>query len=205
MTRIFHHDTPPAQPGILRTSAAVWLEGVQALVQAACGSQQPAQPVTEHSRHFTASAVIFDPRTERVLLIDHKASGLRQFPGGHVDPDETGDEAAIREIREETGVEAFVWSPALPTVPGAARVHPVPFMTVEFAAPPKPHKGEPAHHHIDLLYTATADSAAPVTHQAAEVDGAHWVPLSDLATAAVRADVPPVAAAAWQALTGRTF
>ncbi|MFG1880752.1 NUDIX hydrolase [Micromonospora sp. NPDC049102] len=169
-------------------------------------SVRPTVPtVHAHSRHFTASAVVIDPATRRVLLIDHKASGLRQFPGGHVDPDETGDEAAIREIHEETGVVATVWTPGGYDVPGARRVHPVPFMVAEFVAPPKPHKGEPAHHHIDLLYIATADSTAPITTQPAEVDGAVWLPLDTLTTAAARADVPPVAAAAWQALTGQTL
>lgn len=157
--------------------------------------------VHEHTRHFTASAVVIDPATRQVLLIDHKASGLRQFPGGHVDPDETGDEAAIREIREETGVVATVWTPGGYTVPGARQVHATPFMVAEFPAPPKPHKGEPAHHHIDLLYIATADSTAPITTQPAEVDGAVWLPLDTLTTANVRADVPPVAAAAWRAMT----
>ncbi|WBB81286.1 NUDIX domain-containing protein [Micromonospora sp. WMMD882] len=157
------------------------------------------------SRHFTASAVVIDADARRVLLIDHKASGLRQFPGGHVDPDETGDEAAIREVREETGVIATVWTPTRFVVPGARRVHPTPFMVAEFPAPPKPHKGEPAHHHIDLLYIATADSSAPMTTQLAEVDGAVWLPLDNLAVAAVRADVPPVATAAWKALTGQTL
>ncbi|WP_229401896.1 NUDIX hydrolase [Micromonospora okii] len=158
--------------------------------------------VSSHSRHHTASAVVIDTAARRVLLVDHKASGLRQFPGGHVDPDETGDEAAIREVREETGVVATVWTPGGFVVPGARRVHPTPFMVAEFPAPPKPHKGEPAHHHIDLLYIATADSTAPTVAQLAEVDGAVWLPVDEL-PAAVRADVPSTVAATWQALTGQ--
>ena len=39
-------------------------------------------------RHFTASMVVIDTTTARVLLIHHNASGLLQFPGGHVDPNE---------------------------------------------------------------------------------------------------------------------
>ncbi len=41
-------------------------------------------PVTAASRHFTASAVVIDPARRLVLLIDHKLTGRRQFPGGHV-------------------------------------------------------------------------------------------------------------------------
>jgi 8-oxo-dGTP pyrophosphatase MutT (NUDIX family) len=164
-------------------------------------SDPTAPVVTTASRHFTATAAVFDLATRRVLLVDHKASGQRQFPGGHVDPDETGAEAAVREVAEETGVPITLWHPAGLVVPGG-QVHPNPFMTVEFPAPAKPHKNEPAHHHIDLLYLATADSTAPINRQVAEVDGVAWLPVDTLHTANVRPDVPPVTAMAWRALTG---
>ncbi|MGW4467449.1 NUDIX hydrolase [Micromonospora sp. NPDC004704] len=152
------------------------------------------------SRHFTASAAVFDVARGLVLLVDHKLTGRRQFPGGHVDADETGAEAAIREVLEETGVRALLWSPDALTVPGG-EWHTSPFMTVEFPAPADLEWGEPAHHHIDLLFLATADSTAPVTAQLDEVDGVAWLPVDTLPAANVRADVPPVAAAAWRALT----
>jgi 8-oxo-dGTP diphosphatase len=43
-----------------------------------------------------------------VLLIDHVKSGYWLFPGGHVTPGETLAEAAVREVREETGIEAEI-------------------------------------------------------------------------------------------------
>lgn len=49
------------------------------------------------------------PRDGRVLLVARGKEpnrGLWGFPGGHVELGETGLEAAIRELREETGVEA---------------------------------------------------------------------------------------------------
>lgn len=156
-------------------------------------------PVHAGSRHFTASAVVIDPVARLVLLVDHQATGRRQIPGGHIDPDETGDEAAIREVAEETGVHAMLWQPCRLYVPGA-RVHPVPLLVAEFPAPAKPHKGEPAHHHIDLLYVATADSTAPTTRQPGEVDAVVWQPINNLDLADVRADVPPVVALAWHLL-----
>lgn len=44
---------------------------------------------------------------EKVLLIDKKTGlgkGLVNAPGGHIEDDETADEAAVREFREETGL-----------------------------------------------------------------------------------------------------
>lgn len=157
--------------------------------------------VNESTRHFTASAVVIDPKRRLVLLVDHKAEGRRQLPGGHVDPDETGDETAIREVWEETGVHATIWQPPATPLP-YGRALPTPLMVAEFPAPAKPHKGEPAHHHIDLLYVATADSSAPLVHQPAEVDAAVWLPIDALDAASVRPDVPVAARAALAILNG---
>lgn len=156
--------------------------------------------ITERSRHFTASAVVIDLQRRMVLLVDHLASSQRQLPGGHVDPDETGHETALREVYEETGVHARLWAPQALTVPGGTWM-PTPWMVCEFPAPAKPHKGEPAHRHIDLLYLAVADSTAPLTTQPEEVAGAVWMPIDGLDAAAVRADVPVVVPMAWQRMT----
>jgi 8-oxo-dGTP diphosphatase len=54
-----------------------------------------------------ASAAIF--RGEEVLLIERgkgALKGLWSLPGGHIEPGETARAAAVREVREETGVEA---------------------------------------------------------------------------------------------------
>lgn len=54
-----------------------------------------------------AIAVLVDG--DRVLLAQRSKSpdrGLWGFPGGHVEPGETALEAARRELREETGLEA---------------------------------------------------------------------------------------------------
>jgi 8-oxo-dGTP diphosphatase len=58
-------------------------------------------------RHFTASAVVLDDAGQ-VLLVHHNKIGQWLYPGGHVDPDEDPAEAALREVREETGIEATV-------------------------------------------------------------------------------------------------
>jgi 8-oxo-dGTP pyrophosphatase MutT (NUDIX family) len=165
-------------------------------------THQTVSPVTEATRHYTASAVVIDLETAKVLLIDHQASGRQQLPGGHLDPDAAGHDAAIREIWEETGVRATLWTrPQALTIPGGTWL-PAPFMVVEFPAPPKPAKGEPAHSHIDLLYLTTADSTAAVTTQPAEVSGAVWLPIHELTAPAVREDVPVVVPIAWKHMTG---
>lgn len=62
--------------------------------------------VTDHP-HLAAIAVIV--RDTDVLLVQRSKNpdaGLWGFPGGHVELGETGLEAAVRELQEETGVLA---------------------------------------------------------------------------------------------------
>lgn len=64
----------------------------------------------------------------RILLISTQAGRRWQLPKGHIEPGETPEQAAVREVREETGVTGRVVAP-LPEVEywfvekGARRVH----------------------------------------------------------------------------------
>ncbi|MQY07641.1 NUDIX domain-containing protein [Actinomadura macrotermitis] len=73
-------------------------------------------------RHFTASTVVLDDRAERVLLIHHRKSDCRLYPGGHLEQDEGPAQAAVREVREECGIDL------LPAVPPFThpKIRPVP-------------------------------------------------------------------------------
>ncbi|MBT4209402.1 MAG: NUDIX domain-containing protein [Candidatus Komeilibacteria bacterium] len=42
---------------------------------------------------------------DKILFVLHTKLNLWLFPGGHIDPDETPDQAALREAMEETGLE----------------------------------------------------------------------------------------------------
>jgi 8-oxo-dGTP diphosphatase len=160
--------------------------------------------VTSTSRHLTASMVVIDPRSRTVLLVHHNATGLWLFPGGHLDPDETPAECAVREVREETGVHAVVFDDTGDTLPGMDW-HPSPWITAEIPAPAKPERpgkpAEPAHSHIDLLFIGTADSQTPVTVALDEVAAVRWLKVDCLAgLPGLRAEVPAVARAALRRL-----
>jgi 8-oxo-dGTP pyrophosphatase MutT (NUDIX family) len=63
------------------------------------------EPLSQESNsiHVTGSALVVGPRG--VVLLKHKRLGFWLQPGGHVDPGESPWVAALREAREETGLE----------------------------------------------------------------------------------------------------
>lgn len=89
----------------------------------------------------------------KVLLLKHKKLGLWLAPGGHIDEGETPDQAAMRELKEEAGLEADFVVPTRGPDPATGGV--------EFLHPPQHVQVEeiPNHnHHIDFVYFVRAKS-----------------------------------------------
>lgn len=143
-------------------------------------------------RHFTASAVTLDD-ANRVLLVHHNKIGLWLYPGGHVDPNETPAEAAVREVLEETGVQAAVIGE-----PGfthtAVQGHASPWAVIEMDVTDSK---VGTHRHIDFVYVCRA-TGTNLTAQLEEVSGARWVPVADVAGLPTPTELPELVAAAAQ-------
>lgn len=56
-------------------------------------------------RHFCACAYVVNPDNQKLLLVKHKEYNKWLQPGGHIENNETPEEAAIREVYEETGIK----------------------------------------------------------------------------------------------------
>jgi nucleoside triphosphatase len=55
----------------------------------------------------TVGVFIFNPAGELLLLKSHKWPGKYVIPGGHVELGERLEEAAVREAKEETGLDIY--------------------------------------------------------------------------------------------------
>jgi 8-oxo-dGTP pyrophosphatase MutT (NUDIX family) len=103
--------------------------------------------------HLTASAWIVDAAFESALLIHHKKLGKWLQPGGHVDDeDSTFFDAALREAREETGLDDL--APLKPHRRASlvdVDVHAIPARA-----------DEPAHFHYDLRFGFVANRSERV-------------------------------------------
>jgi 8-oxo-dGTP diphosphatase len=105
-----------------------------------------------------------------VLLIDHVKSGYWLFPGGHVVAGETLAEAAVREVREETGIDVQLITDRLPDYEPVT-THPVPFMIIEAMAA-DPVNGP--HQHVDGLFVCRAPTGEIGRLDQREAAGSRW-------------------------------
>jgi 8-oxo-dGTP pyrophosphatase MutT (NUDIX family) len=100
---------------------------------------------SEHSgRHFTVAVfVVFEGN---VLLHFHRKLGMWLPPGGHIEKDELPDEAAIREVFEETGIKVELVGERREDVTDPVQLHRPAGVQLEDIGP--------GHQHIDLIYFA---------------------------------------------------
>lgn len=56
--------------------------------------------------HLVAYFVLFDVKSDTLLLVDHRKAGLWLPPGGHIEVNEHPQETVKREAQEELGIEA---------------------------------------------------------------------------------------------------
>jgi 8-oxo-dGTP pyrophosphatase MutT (NUDIX family) len=102
-------------------------------------------------RHFTATAYVL--HEGKALLLFHQKLGKWLPPGGHVELNETPPEAAIREAKEETGLDiAIIKQENIWVENWNASSFERPYMCLLENIPV--HKTTPAHQHIDLIYLA---------------------------------------------------
>jgi 8-oxo-dGTP pyrophosphatase MutT (NUDIX family) len=97
--------------------------------------------------HITGSAIVVGPRG--VVLLKHKRLGLWLQPGGHVDPGETPWDGALREAREETGLDVAFVAEHLGDDGVPELIH------VDV------HPGGRGHTHLDLRYLVDGGDADP--------------------------------------------
>lgn len=133
----------------------------------------------ETTRHFTATVYVVEGGA--TALHNHDRLGIRVPPGGHIDRDELPHEAGLREVREETGLDATLVAetPDIDAPAGEALPNPAYVMLYDVDVL---EDGRVAHQHVDHVYFARVPSReiSPDGRDEAAPDAWEWYAASDL-------------------------
>ncbi len=112
-----------------------------------CGRSPLAARLTGNLRTLPPQPENETVAVARSRLLHHVKAGVWLYPGGHIDPNEDPAQAAVREVREETGVEVEIVAEERFRHP-AVGVVASPFAIL--VMPVSDSKVGP-HHHIDMV------------------------------------------------------
>ncbi len=129
-------------------------------------------------RHFTATAFIINSR-KQTLLLWHKRLQRWMPPGGHVDDNETPEDAAKRECKEETNLDVEIIGDDQADLFGSnkseGRMLKKPIAMLLEEIPACPERNEPAHQHMDFLFIAKPiDESQAIRIAEEESDRMKW-------------------------------
>ncbi len=118
------------------------------------------------------TVAIFVVRESRVLLVHHRNLGRWLPLGGHIELDEDPEQAAVREAREESGLEVELLGERPPTTePGTRALIAPRFLDI--------HRITDTHEHIGLIYWARPVNGQ-LTLSAGEHHDIRWCSSDDL-------------------------
>ncbi|MBE6964125.1 MAG: NUDIX domain-containing protein [Ruminococcaceae bacterium] len=114
--------------------------------------------------HWTASAWVTDPKREQVLMAYHKLYDSWAWLGGHADGETDLLAVAIREVREESGLERVR--------PVTEEIYSLEILSV--SGHEKKGMYVPPHLHLNLTFLLEADPAAPLRAKEDENSAVAW-------------------------------
>ncbi len=119
------------------------------------------------------TVAIFIVHDEKILVIHHRKLGKWLPLGGHIELDEDPEQAALREAKEESGLDVELLGGRPPTTsPGTRALIAPRFLDI--------HRINETHEHIGMIYWARPKKSADVKLAAAEHHDIRWCSREDL-------------------------
>lgn len=125
------------------------------------------------------AATTFVVHEHKTLLLHHRKLNMWLPPGGHIDPHELPDVAALREVEEETGLNVGLLDAGAQLGNVRRLAQPLCILLETIA---------PDHEHIDLIYVARVLDGE-VLHAEREVQAWRWYTWEELDAPEVALDI----------------
>lgn len=119
---------------------------------------------------------VFVVHKNKVLLRVHDKMHIWLSVGGHIEPDEDPNEAAVREVKEEVGLDVKLWS--------GDRKLSFDLGGFKELIPPvsmNRHRVSASHEHITLVYFATSETDEIILSQTEKTSDCRWFAKEELA------------------------
>lgn len=117
--------------------------------------------------HLVAGGFIYAQKEKRFLIMHHKDLNMDLYPGGHFNPGETPLEAAIREVKEETGIknlqQVIIQNKLIPLD--------IDIQKIRYNA----RLNLPGHVHFDFRYLFVIESAVDIALDESELSNYRWI------------------------------
>lgn len=126
-----------------------------------------------HAAHLTASAWVVSPNRQQVLMAYHNLYNSWSWLGGHADGQRDLLSAALREVREESGLAGLR--------PVSKDIYSLEILAV--SGHEKRGRYVSSHLHLNITYLLEADPAEPVRCKPDENSSVKWFSLSGAADA----------------------
>ena len=120
-------------------------------------------------RHFNVTVYVMNEEG-KFLFIRHKKLQKLLPPGGHVEENEKPDVAALREVKEETGLDVELEGERFPRESDCVRPYGIQLNVIK--------EGE--HEHMDLIYKTKPVSRAKVILNTEETEGINWYSIDEI-------------------------
>ena len=129
--------------------------------------------------HFTASAWVTDESHTKILMLYHNIYNSWSWPGGHADGEEDLLKVALREVREETGIENLK----------AVDEQPLSLEILTVNAHFKKGKYVAPHLHLNLTYLIEASDADSLKIKPDENSALKWFDMDEAVAASTEPDM----------------
>jgi 8-oxo-dGTP pyrophosphatase MutT (NUDIX family) len=143
-------------------------------------------------KQFTASVwILTRTHPKKILLVHHKKFDKWMQPGGHIERFENPVEAAIREVKEETGLDIHFLQKEILKGGEDAAFLPLPIFFMEQIIPS--YKDQPAHFHLDINYVVEV-SEQLIKHNIKESHAIGWFTKEEVQNLMTHSDTKDIVA-----------